>query len=867
MPKLTPLAVARQLDQWGFNVLPAASQQKTPTVEWKRWVTSRASHMVDSWFPAKPVARVNYWVATGGVSNCYVLDIDNPAADRWWREVAQFGDVMDATVRARTAKGVHYYFWVPDDDMTKGWAYHSGGVDFDVRGAGGGVIAPPSVHESGFVYEWIQPPDPDLPMHGMQPAPDWIKSRDKVRAHLDTAATPAPAGPTEASRVELDRGPASMLSHLLAHPPAEGGRNDWLAKVAGHYAKTYRQQHDLYLVHLNQAAALLTPPLPPDEVAKLTGSIWNKEQADHPERDIEGAGWLASGGDRLLTQVRYGKGADAEYRMVEWADFDIEVRGVLARDGDESNLAYDIVLTRKRDRAKVSGVVDGRQFGQPQRLHTWLSGFGVSISRPEGTWPANPPDHVRLLRYLDSQPAPRATMTAALGWDDTSGGFLTFDGVIRPDGPHPYQQTRPNPHLREAKTVRFAYGFEQDLAEARRVLAEVLTYHDEQTAAVFGAWWAACLLKPQLQPQLALFPLMAIEAASGAGKTNGMFNLLLQLSGSLEGPGVMTYAAVRDRIAAHQSGIVWLDDLDQLGRIEELLRVTTSGESVVKKGIDNTANVVTTMRSPVVLSGEYLGLGTQKAMLDRVVLLNPPKPDSRMSVKPGREHLPQWDDIVDLTARYPVTQDGERGLTVLAGHLVAAALALTGPAVDHLRAGLRQVKKTTTGRQADKIALMLTGGWILDRLCDPDVPPGLVGPWQGRVDAWSRTSDAVLSAGEWDNRLTTEIVPWALREYGWAGSARGGVPVWVAEADDLTGPTIWVNVPTLAVEWRNHMRGRIVDRTDAEKPLLDQVRRCQDRPHSRRFDISRHPGQQRRQLLYWGLTGEVATVVLERSES
>lgn len=858
-----PLAIARQLDSWGFNVLPAPLKQKSPRVEWKRWTADRCTRMVSSWFTTK--GESNYWVATGGVSGCYVLDIDNAAADKWWRDVVGFSEDMDTTVRARTAKGTHYYFHVEANDLAKGWAFHDQGLDFDVRGTGGGVIAPPSIHESGFVYEWIQAPNPAVPLLGMRPAPGWLKNRESVRDHIESRGAAAGGG-AFASKVTTGFAQAntvSMLSALLNRPPGEGGRNDWLTRVAGHYAKTYRKQQDLYLLHVKQANRLLPSPLANDEVNKIAASIWSKETAGHPERDIESAGFLLSGGDCILTQVRPSK--DSPPAMAEWADFDLRVQGVLAKNGDKGDLVYDVALRRKRDGAVVETVLPGRVVGQPPKLQAWLSGHGVSIARPEHCWPATPPDATRLLRYLESQEAPKTRMARALGWDDDSEGFLTFDGVIKPDGQHPFIKTRPNPALRTTRAVRFNYGFEGDWAEARGVLREVLSFHDETTAAVFGAWWAACLLKPQLSRQLSLFPIMAVEAASGAGKTNGMFGLLMQLNGSLEGPGVMTMASARDRIASHHNGITWLDDLEQLGRIEELLRVTTSGESLTKKDINNEGNVTATLVSPVVISGEHLGLGTQKALLDRVVLLNPPKPDGRTSQKEGREGEPQWDDIVQLTNRYPVTQDGERGLTVLAGHYVARALGLSDRAVVRLRGIRREVKKTVSGRQADKIALVLVGAWLLDRMVGDFQDDDVVGLWQERVQLWSVTSEALLSAGEWDNRLTIEILPWALREYGWPSSARGGVPVFVKEASGLLGVEVWVNVPALAQAWRERRYGRIVERTDTEKALLDQVKRCQEVPRSARLDITRGAAK-RTQMLYWALPVDVSSVVVNRSE-
>lgn len=869
MPSLNkPLNIAQELDALGFNVLPVRPGQKAPALsEWKKWSSARASHMTASWFGGQ---ASNYWIATGGISGVYVLDIDNDAADRWWRDVAKFGDVMDSTVRVKTAKGHHYYFHVPGNDMARGWSIHEQGIDFDIRGAGQGVVVPPSIHESGHRYEWVQAPDPDKPLLGMAPCPDWLKSLDGVKAHIasggDDAVVPLGKpgkGSPSASPVELRGTTTSMLSALLGRPPEDGGRNDWLTKVAGHYAKTYRNQLDLYHVHVRAANQMLRHPLDEAEFTKTVDSIWASEQNNHPERSIESTGFLLSGGDTLLTQVKVGKGEDAVVQMQEWADFDLRVQGVVYGDGDQGNLLYDCLLVRKRDHAKIPVVLPGKVIGQPAKLHAWLAGYGVSISRPDNTWPSQPIDPVRLLRYLESQEAPQAKMVPALGWNDEADGFLTFDGVIRPDGIHGFEKVRPNPALQTTNVVQADYGFEGTLEEARAILAEVCSFHYPEVTAIFGGWWAACFLKPQLQRRVSLFPIMAIEAASGAGKTNGMFNLLMQLNGALLGPSLLTMASARDKIASHCNGIVWMDDMDSLGRIEELLRVTTSNESMVKKGFDNTGNVSVTLTAPVVVSGEYLGLGSQKALMDRVILLNPPKPDDRMSLKPGREDRPQWDDVVELSNRHPLGQ-GMPGLTVYAGHLVALALSLQDRAVAKLLAVRAEVKKRFEGRQADKVAIVLVGAWLLDRLIQ-DLDDSRVGPNEELALAWARGDDARSgSAGPWDNRLTTELVPWALREYDWPTRARPGAPVFVT-SEDLTGTTVWVNASGLADAWSQHQRGRIVERTDTKKAILDQIARCQGTPRKRYFDLARE-GSNRSQAMFWALTEEVADTVMARSQ-
>ena len=853
MKRRSPLEIATQLAGFGFQVFPVPVGQKSPSVPWKKFQNRPADPMRSTWFSNK--LESNYWLMCGHISGIRVLDVDNAEAEHFWREVVGIGALMDATVCVKTANGHHYYFAVEHDNVASGWAVHDENLSFDVRGDGGGVVAPPSIHETGVAYEWVRPPDTNKPHRGMVPAPDSLMSREAVQHHLGEKSVSG----------QVARKSRSMLSRLLQKPPPEGGRNDWLTQVAGHYAKTYRRQHDLYLLHVEQANRLLSTPLDGSELAKVTDSIWDTEHEDHPERNaISASGFLLGAGDRILTTVRIGKGDESKLDVGEWADFDLRVSGVVAEDGaEEGDAIFDCVMTRARDNSEIPVILPGSTLGHGPSLTKWLAGYQVSIARPDQAWPTNPADHIRLLRYLVSQNAPRTRMVPTLGWDDESGGFLTTTGVIRGDGPHSFETVRPDPMLVRQGRISHSYGFEGDEAKAREVLREVLTFHDPETVAIFGAWWAACLLKPQIQNVASLFPICAIEAPSGSGKTNGFFHLMIQLNGNTQGATQVTLAAGRDKMAAHKSGIVWVDDMNNLDRIEELLRAVTSSETVVKKSFDNTGNVNIPLVAPVVVSGEQLGLSTQKALIDRVVILRPPRPDNRQST---RGDYPQWDDIVRLAQQFPLSGGG---LSVVSGSLVQMALREAPKVLQRLSDAKRSLK-ARTGRQAEKLAILFAGAYLLDRLVDPSLEDGVAGECETIVSGWAMTNAAVNdSAGEWDNRVTTEILPWALREGDWPHSPAGKPAAWIQDEGTLEGPIVWVNCGTLADAWADKQRGRVETRTDTQLAIQQQVERCQEVAEFRKFEVSRGRGRMQRgrqQARYWALRDEVAEAVIERSQ-
>ena len=183
--------------------------------------------------------------------------------------------------------------------------------------------------------------------------------------------------------------------------------------------------------------------------------------------------------------------------------------------------------------------------------------------------------------------------------------------------------------------------------------------------------------------------------------------MLSQLAGSLQGPGATTKAAFRDRVAATNNGIVWVDDMDTIENLEELTRLAAMSETTTKKDTDNSSNVAVRLRAPIVLSGEQLGLSGQKALLDRVVTLNPPRPDNRMSLRdPTR---PQWDDITELVQRHATRE----GLAVHAGTLVQLALGFEEQTLATLRAARAELRDSgNRGRQADKLAVVVAGGLV-----------------------------------------------------------------------------------------------------------------------------------------------------------
>lgn len=864
------LAIARELSAAGLQVFPARYKDKKTLVDWKKYQSTDASPMVDKWFRNR--GHINFWVMTGRQSGYIVVDADSIEGDEWWRH--RIGALMDATACSKTAKGHHYWFKIPEGWTAEipSWGCHPKKGDtfkesFDLRADRTGVIVPPSIHETGARYQWVRPLE------------DAVEAPPELLDGTYRAEAPRGTGDTDDTTTGTGGTTRSLLSRLLAQPPGgEGsGRNDWLARVAGHYAKTYHNQRDLYDTHCEAANRSMGQPLDKDEFEKTIDSIWRGEHERNDHRAIDAAcGFLLSGGTEMHCQVVVRRGEEKSYEFVEYADFDLVAKGVMIDDAGRRTYWAQVVRRKRNGSGDVERfdiVLRAEILGDERAFRRFLASYACTILPPENMFPKSGSPALRVQRYLEAQQPPVVEITPALGHHPNAiaegrGGYVTHDGAITAEGPVPVTEVavRADPRLKAGGTAPHEYGFDGNPVIARQILKEVLSFHDETVCSVFGAWWAACLLKPQIQERTSLFPFMAIEAPSESGKTNGYFSMMLQLNGNTRGETQPTKAALRDMAASHRNGAVWIDDLDDPAYLMELLRAATSGGSLTKMGEDRESVKNTQIVSPIVISGEALGLGTQKALVDRAITLKAPSPTARRSLHdPSR---PQWDDVLAVREAYP------DGLHALAGWYVQDALGVVAETLQAVREG----RTGGSGRASDKVAVLRAGARLLDYLLRHD------GAWEGRgeharrVEQWL-VGHLVDSEGvpitSNENALTLELIPWALRKWGFPEKPQAAdkpeqldYPVFIKnfnpEAIDqqllTTDVVIGVNVDLLAEAWEQEKRGRNEKRTTTGAALRDQAMALGFKSKRQRLANGGN-----RLLYYFRIDGELAGIIAQRS--
>lgn len=147
-------------EAFGFRILPVSSPHmggpaagKRPLIStWQQAATTDADQ-IRGWFRRWPQANIG--IATGAESGIVVLDVDPDKNGFHSFEQLQQEIELPPTLTAKSGSGGrHYYYRHPLGGRIRNSASKLG-PGLDIRGDGGFVVAPPSLHACGQKYEWI----------------------------------------------------------------------------------------------------------------------------------------------------------------------------------------------------------------------------------------------------------------------------------------------------------------------------------------------------------------------------------------------------------------------------------------------------------------------------------------------------------------------------------------------------------------------------------------------------------------------------------------------------------------------------------------------------------------------------------------
>lgn len=178
-------------------------------------------------------------MATGQISGLVVVDCDSAEAVE--RFVECYPPAKN-TCRSRTGRGQHFFFQFDPGIRNSSSALGQG---IDVRGGGGYVILPPSIHASGQTYAWINDLDP-------LPLPEALKK-------VLSGASKQRRNPLLA----LDDG--SKIS--------AGFRNTTLTSLAGSMRNRGMSREAIEAALLVENKLRCNPSLPEEEVKRIALSI------------------------------------------------------------------------------------------------------------------------------------------------------------------------------------------------------------------------------------------------------------------------------------------------------------------------------------------------------------------------------------------------------------------------------------------------------------------------------------------------------------------------------------------------------------------------------------------------------------------
>ena len=135
---------AKALWEAGFGVIQLGRLSKKPARAWAEYQDRRATdEEIENWWEIEPDGNVG--ITTGqGVA---VVDADSEDAAAWVE-----AHLPRTPWRVKTGRGWHYYY--SENWGARNVVNERGKVD--VRGRGGYVVAPPSIHQTGSEYSWVR---------------------------------------------------------------------------------------------------------------------------------------------------------------------------------------------------------------------------------------------------------------------------------------------------------------------------------------------------------------------------------------------------------------------------------------------------------------------------------------------------------------------------------------------------------------------------------------------------------------------------------------------------------------------------------------------------------------------------------------
>jgi hypothetical protein len=256
-------AAALSYSDMGWPTIPLIARGKRPLVRWMEFQSRKPSDAeLQGWFVRWP--DLNLGIVTGAVAGLVVLDVDpqHGGAESLAGLESRNGPLLPTIEAVTGGGGRHIYFRHPGGTVHNLVGLAPG---IDLRGDGGYVVAPPSIHPSGQAYAWRPGRAPgEVPIGFM---PEWllrlIAEKEQRRGH-----------------------PLAHWQSLVREGVEAGQRNNTIASFAGHLLWHGVDPMVVLELLLCWNRVRCRPPLPEDEVSRTVESITRLHQGEEQQRGV-----------------------------------------------------------------------------------------------------------------------------------------------------------------------------------------------------------------------------------------------------------------------------------------------------------------------------------------------------------------------------------------------------------------------------------------------------------------------------------------------------------------------------------------------------------------------------------------------------
>jgi Bifunctional DNA primase/polymerase, N-terminal/Primase C terminal 1 (PriCT-1) len=236
----------------GMHVFPCWPGTKKPRTAHGCKDATTDIFTITNWWTSEP--ELNLAVATGAASGIFVVDVDGIDAEAELRRLESEHGALPPTVESITARGRHVWFRHPGPSIKNSASVVAPKID--IRGDGGFIVTPPSLHPCGRRYAWSVDSAKKI-----ADAPDWLLTKITKR---DTQKINGATPPTE-------------WRELISAGVDEGARDCSAAKLAGHLLRRFIDPFVVLELIKAWNSTRCRPPLAESDIERIVASIATRE--------------------------------------------------------------------------------------------------------------------------------------------------------------------------------------------------------------------------------------------------------------------------------------------------------------------------------------------------------------------------------------------------------------------------------------------------------------------------------------------------------------------------------------------------------------------------------------------------------------